>query len=229
MLETDESFAWVPESVLVEAMRQDNLIGTDLRVLLAKYLLLLKHNLKPDLSAGKPSWSQPIVKIENLENWQILESGIQEANHQQGFAVKYFRTSSPSREKINWVQPLLDFTSNGLCGFWVRSNDERTKYAVGQNNEVGISESNVLSASILNYPGFTAAENKPSKITDKVMADFEGGRFFETQYEVVLAEFEIDDEVADVLWKTELEIAQCMVRDFETTVEFRLAASLLLN
>jgi NDP-hexose 2,3-dehydratase len=229
MLETDESFAWVSESVLVEAMRQDNLIGTDLRVLLAKYLLLLKHNLKPELSAGKPSWSQPIAKIENLENWQIFESGIEEANHQQGFAVKFFRTSSPSREKVNWVQPLLDFTSDGRCGFWVASNDEGTKYGVGQNNEIGISYSNVLNAAILNYPGFTEVENKPKKITDKVVADFEGGRFFETQYEVVLAEFDIDDETEEIHWKTELEIAQCMVKDFETTVEFRLAASLLLN
>jgi hypothetical protein len=86
-----------------------------------------------------------------------------------------------------------------------------------------------LSAAILNYPGFTEAENKSSRITDKVMADFEGGRFFETQYEVVLAEFDIDDETEEILWKTELEIAQCMVKDFATTVEFRLAASLLLN
>jgi hypothetical protein len=229
MLKTDESFAWVPESVLMEAMQLDNLIGTDLRVLLSKYLLLLKHNLNPEMSVRKPSWNQPVIEIENLENWQISESGIEETNQQQGFSVLFFRTRAPSREKVNWVQPLLDFTKNGRCGFWVRANDENTTYGVRQNNEIGISDSNVLSTSILNYPGSTAVENRLSKISDQVMADFEGGRFFETQYEVVLAEFESEKVEAGISWMTELEIAQCLVRDFGTTVEFRLAASLLLS
>lgn len=229
MLKTDESFAWVSESVLVEAMKQNNLIGTDLRVLLTKYILLVKHNLKPETSAHIPSWSHSNVEIENLENWHFLESGMKEFNSEQGFSVKFFRTNCPSREKTNWVQPLLDFTTNGQCGFWVRADGENPKYGVRQNNEIGISYSNVLSASILNYPGIKASEISPSKITEQVMADFEGGRFFKTQYEIVLAELESEKVESGISWLTELEIAQCLVRDFGTTVEFRLAASFLLN
>lgn len=229
LLKADESFAWVPESVLIEAMRIDNLVGTDLRVLLSKYLLLMKHNLKPDALANEPFWSQSVIEIENLANWKLTQSGIEEINHQQGFSVNFYQTNSPSREKTNWVQPLLSFKTNGLCGFWVQTSGDEVRYAVGQNNEIGIGASNVDTTSIHRPPGGAQPEAKPNEITAQVRADFEGGRFFETQYEVVLAESQFEDQPAGTSWMTEFEIAQRLVSNFGTTVEFRLAASLLLS
>lgn len=226
-LEAKPNFVWVGEPVLREALSQDFLIGTDLRALLAVFLS------KGTVASTSFDHVSPFlqreyryVPLESLNNLVKTENGFQSVDENIDFSINFFKTHSPTRENSDWIQPLLSFHTSGLAVLPKRYDSRQIRYGVTVKQEFGMMNRSLVYPAIHLFPG---SISEVDLILDTpVMASLEGGRFLNSNYVLGILESSLNSNLK-CEWISEEELFWLLHKPMTTSVELRLAASLLLS
>lgn len=230
LLEADAPCVWVPEVLVRRMLASDFMVTADLRSALALVFAhdALAHDaLAPagarvDHHRQEAGAAAPLeqVALESMPDWVVDDVGVREREPAQGVEVRYVRTSSDSREVRAWSQPLLHVAEPLEVTLPVRFDDGVRRIGVHRAAQFGVP------GRALSFPAPIAREHLA--LDRPVRTSAEGGRFFE--HEVVLRLGRVLDGAADgheVDWLPEREFAELLLSPERTSVELRLAATLL--
>lgn len=205
-------FHWVSESDLHQLLETDFAVTGDLRAAVA-LLWARDRGAKPSASDQQESRALHPVGLDELRDWVVDDEGIRERAPRQSVSVEFVHTRSSSREVREWSQPLLRVAAPDRVRLAV---DERGRVALSRGTQVG------LGGRELWMPGRPSASLTP--ITT-VRTSAEGGRFM--QHEVVLQLTSAAEPSDDVTWATVDQLATLLLTPQTTSIELRLAATLL--
>jgi oxidase EvaA len=229
LIDPPDGFAWVSESLMIEALFIDDLLGTDLRALLAQYLLTRGvRSFGNEISLSSPQ--AQIIPLEELDNHVMDEKGIVEKTHQQGASLIFVETTTPVREVQKWTQPLIQFENAGIAGILKTRKEGEILYSVTRRTEIGIAPRNLWYPAIFSPPG--QAENAIIPQSAKcVRANLEGGRFHRSNYLLFIADADeySPSDISDIHWLTLEQIRQELMNPCSVSVELRMVLSLLLK
>jgi hypothetical protein len=141
----------------------------------------------------------------------------------QGTAIAYFRTDTPTREVASWVQPLLvPAKPMTISLMFIRRAGERL-FAVERLTQPGLLGRRLW---------FPAVATSSSRVVRRLATSAEGGRFWHYRIFIELRESEsaraLDEPSPDaVQWLTEAEVSDLVATPLCTSLELRLAWSLV--
>lgn len=221
------NFYWVSETLLKAALYENALIGTDLRALLAQLLLGCSINLEGAITENPKNQAKPNldkVALESLQNFVKTDYGFAEIQVNQGAKVDFYRTTASTRESSSWIQPLIQFLDDGLAILPYINELDEIRFAVQLKQEVGINRP-------IYYPGFHVAPGAKASnhfdVSKTVTVNLEGGRFFESSYQIGLIEGKFYSDSNSWQWITLDELRDLLSKPLTTSVELRMTASLI--
>ncbi len=209
-----DGYRWVALAAVRQLLLADDLITTDLRV----SLTLLCH---PRVH-GTVSPPEPRPSTEAACPLRRLAFG-SEMVDAQGTTISFFRTNAPSREVVSWIQPLLSPAGPLVIGLtFIHQHGER-RFAVERRTQPG------LFGQRLWFPADTCPS---SRVVRRLETCAEGGRFWKHRIFIELREAESPDPLAldaadPVAWMSESEVSDCVATPQCTSLELRLAWSLV--
>jgi oxidase EvaA len=206
MTPTGKHMIWASLTAIREVIDWDNFLNADLRSLLvcinwsrilpqvplemgrteqeALRYLLTKRSQHSAIST--------IRNLETLNNWSITQSGVL-AHKEHDTNVKMYHTSCGTREVASWNQPLVYSQSKGLVELFLRKKEGSLECLLTIENEIGIDNGYVITASSVKYPGEVLGV-APSIPKARLLLEFiqsdEGGRFYmhESLYRIYLVD-----------------------------------------
>jgi oxidase EvaA len=208
-----DGYVWVALTTLRQLLLADDLITNDLRVCLSP----LFHPRRQ--GAVHPPNQVPAAEVAPLRRLP-LDPGMVDA---QGTAISFFRTDTPTREVACWVQPLLvPAKPMTISLIFIRRAGERL-FAVERLTQPGLLGRRLW---------FPAVATSSSRVVRRLATSAEGGRFWHYRIFIELRESEparaLDEPSPDaVQWLTEAEVSDLVATPLCTSLELRLAWSLV--
>ncbi|WP_291841459.1 NDP-hexose 2,3-dehydratase family protein [Maricaulis sp.] len=193
LIPTAETFIWVDLDVLSAAARQDHIINTDLRAVLAAIPWGSWTPGKADAADSAIRIPGPVastlgdremVPIAALSDWEVDEFGIHDTRI-SGRSVLFHDVKSRGREVDHWYQPLMHLRDRLVAELAVRGEGSRREYLVTFGEEFGFPGRELAMPSVSGVER-TLAPTEGQTLHECVQSE-EGGRFHkvETRYRVV--------------------------------------------
>ena|GEM_PF-1439299 len=242
-VDTEENMIWVRLDALIEALRMDHLINTDLRSALvaidwAKILNTpepqdIEQDLTPLLVPSAGSARQPghILPLSELTGWEMVDDGIRDIDA-RGRSARLWRVEAINREVAAWTQPLLACDRRQRATLLVRGWDSASpEFLITTASETGVSNSDVLLPSYCDWDGEAQPDAVRSGrvIRDCVQSE-EGGRFMEVETRYQLIEVEADHAAApNQAWLNGAEYAAVLRASNRPSMLLRCLSSLVLE
>jgi hypothetical protein len=213
-VEAPPGFLWVEQAAARRLLAEDNLVTNDLRVSLT--LLSERggsdhgHSTSHDDAASAPA------RLEALK----FTPGTSDS---RGTTVAFFRTRTETREVRSWVQPLLVPGAPLEIDLTFTERKGERLFAIERRTQPG------LLGTRLWFPAAAAG----GAIVRRVSTSAEGGRFW--RFEIVIRvrrlespEHSPGDSQGRPRWITETELARLVRQPLQTSLELRMAWSLVL-
>lgn len=174
-LPTAPNFAWLPSSVLRQAVGVSATLNTDLRSMFsvmpwdtlsdafesakrAGAQASLEATPRPEVigrilsSLVTPPKHASLRPLAEARDWELTDWGL-EASDDAALSVDFFRVTAPGREVQGWSQPLLNSKSTGSLRLFCRERGGLLEVLVRRRAEPGLSTANALFPTWLSYPG----------------------------------------------------------------------------
>ena len=219
LIAVSEPLVWVAEPTLRELLVMDFSVTSDLRS--AFTILCAERGDRPEPIAADdlPVSTPRQVPLNELTNWAIDDYGIRERTPNQRISVEYVRTSSPSREVRVWGQPLVRVDQPDRVRLWTRTSALGREIAVVRRSQIGL-------AGLPLY--FPAPLEGDGVVARHVMTSAEGGRFLRHQVDLELAIAPPHAALTEgAEWISQDALSRLIAADLATSLELRLAASLV--
>jgi hypothetical protein len=206
-------FCWVELEVARSLLAEDNLITNDLRVCLP---LVLNHQTAVP---GRLFENAPTNDVTHLGESDFLPNAVDS----RGTKVSFYRTETQTREVASWIQPLLvPREAMKLELSFCEENGSRL-FAIKRGTRPG------LLGCHLWFP----AEVKGGHVAQRVLTSAEGGRFWKFQIQITLRHVESRSAAIpsqeSLTWVTEVELAALVAQPLQTSLELRMAWSLVIS
>jgi oxidase EvaA len=214
-----EPFAWVPEALLRELLREDYLVTGDLRGSMALLDAGARAGAQPSPDALEAATVLTQTPLGALSNWVGDEWGLRERVAVQELVVEYVRIESSSREVVRWSQPLLKPAHPENIRLWMRTHGGVREVAVETRSQLGLRGRELL------FPAQPSSAR--GKLVQRTRTSAEGGRFLDHDVVLELAELDEVERDSQLRWVDEQELARLLLSPQLTSVELRLVASLL--
>ena len=219
VIPVSEPLVWVAEPTLCDLLRMDFSATTDLRCALAILRAERGQPREAVVVDYEPVSAARQVRLSELSNWVIDDYGIRERTPHQRVSVEYVRASSPSREVREWGQPLVRVDEPDRVRLWTRSSEIGREFAVARHSQIGLDGLSLYFPALLDGEGV---------VEQRVMTSAEGGRFLRHQVNVELVTAPPNVTLAEgAQWISQEALARLIVTDTATSVELRLATSLV--
>lgn len=209
-LPVPEGFVWVTFELLHKMLTMDNFITNDLRVAL---FLLLHANANPISLQAYPELTSTFEKLP-------LNLGTADS---QGVRLKFFEAQTPNREVSAWIQPLLVPAEKMEIKLSFSTEGAKKVFAVQQRTQVG------LSGKKLWFPAYIDGSIRHEHVTTCA----EGGRFWQHAIDIEIGQSNArhftQTHCDSVVWKTEKELSEIIASPLTTSLELRMAASLIVR
>lgn len=209
-IRTPPGFFWVSKDTLKMMATKDHLITNDLRVCI------------PLLSMNLP--------VSTLSQVQVTESYKEitklpfdfETQDTAGAHIKFFRTQSTVREVAAWTQPLLASCQPKKIKLTFKEDSGSRLYAIVHKSQFGLLGNRVW------FP----VEVANAKPYHSVLTCAEGGRFWRLLIHIQLSRLEEasgagTDMESGIFWFSEQQILSMIASPLETSLELRMAFSLI--
>lgn len=198
MVSTPPAFAWVGLDVLAAAARQDQIVNTDLRSMLAttpwEYWSDLggaqscetiggTESIVPQV-ARATSPDRRMIPITALKNWEMDEFGVHPVDG-AGRSVLFHDVISRGREVERWQQPLMHLNEPIAAVLLTRGEGDEREFLVTFDEEFG------FPGRVLAMPSLSGSHSDIERPEGETLAECvqseEGGRFYrvETRYSVM--------------------------------------------
>jgi oxidase EvaA len=213
-VEAPPGYCWVSQEICADLLLADHLITNDLRVGLSLLLTLggsPDRATLPDTAALTPGSLTPTAfDLDHPDD--------------RGTAVGFYRTDTETREVASWVQPLLVPNEAKRIRLVSTGQGANRRFALVSHSQPG------LLGRALWFP----ADIRSGETARRVQTSAEGGRFwrFEIDIELVSAgtgSALMDAEAAPVTWVTGKELAALAATSVTTSLELRMAWSLVVG
>lgn len=205
-IDTTENMIWVPLSVVVQTLSDDNFLNADLRSLISVFdwdrfvnadIDIKQKRRKsesdyavcPENGLGNDEWK--LIGLDQLKGWKLHDNGIIDVSN-SGIWIEMYDVSCSKREARQWSQPLFCCGNRGLVVLAIRKVNNHYEFLVSIQSEFGISAEKTVLPSYVFYAGENH-ENKSSLFKDgtvmaKMILSDEGGRFYKNEniYQVIL-------------------------------------------
>jgi oxidase EvaA len=206
-------YCWVELEVARSLLAEDNLITNDLRVCLP---LVLNHQTAVP---GRLFENAPTNDVTHLGESDFLPNAVDS----RGTKVSFYRTETQTREVASWIQPLLvPREAMKLELSFCEENGSRL-FAIKRGTRPG------LLGCHLWFP----AEVKGGHVAQRVLTSAEGGRFWKFQIQITLRHVESRSAAIpsqeSLTWVTEVELAALVAQPLQTSLELRMAWSLVIS
>ena len=208
--EAPPGFCWVDAETARALLLEDNLVTNDLRVSIP--LLGSRSFHQPTRRGAAPA---PARTLRSLG----YSPGVVDS---RGTSVSFFQTRTETREVRSWVQPLLVPKDAMEINLPFTRTTSGKMFAVEKRTQPG------LLGRQLWFPG----SKEGGRITRRVSTSAEGGRFWKYRIDVKLVEVESSRartglNGADQVWMSKEELGTLIAQSLQTSLELRMAWSLV--
>jgi dTDP-4-dehydro-6-deoxy-alpha-D-glucopyranose 2,3-dehydratase len=246
LVEAVGAFVWVPLKVLAEASKEDYLLNTDLRSLLACYDWDMRE--KSEASSG---WKMSdalnyflihrnsnqchdrFVGIDKSESFTITSNEIY-TRELDGLEVGMYEVKTRHREVHSWFQPLLGARTRGLGLLLCRAISEGAgyEYLITVKREIGVAGHFSVSPSVLIYPNedvIPAVSQQGQTLYEFIQSD-EGGRFIQHEYLFRVAAVDKNIPIAEnQFWVSSIELKRILSLSNVANIQLRNVCSVLIK
>lgn len=212
-VEAPPGFCWVDLDTARAVLLEDNLVTNDLRVSIP-LVDTASHRARVDSDVAPPAACGPPLHSLGYSPGAV---------DSRGTAALFFRTHTETREVRSWVQPLLvPREALGISLSFARTPSTRL-FAVERRTQPG------LLGRQLWFPAQTGA----GRTVRTVSTSAEGGRFWRYRIDMRLVEVGCpDDQTVEgsrgvAQWMPEAELAALVAQPLRTSLELRMAWSLV--
>lgn len=212
LVEAPSGFIWTDLSLLAELMREDHLVSTDLRC-------CFNHVFA---DRGRSHCPAPAVNFDVARPALVETDFSTSAADSRGAKIGYYQCSTLTREVTEWTQPLVIPPAGFDAHLHFMYRQGQRFFAVTQATQAG------LLGTRLWFP----AGLEGGTIIDEALNCAEGGRFWRTPVHVSLREVspEYSDSTSEnVNWINEDQLSRLISKPLQTSLELRLAWSLILS
>ncbi|MCI4648289.1 NDP-hexose 2,3-dehydratase family protein [Phaeodactylibacter sp.] len=202
LLETADTYIWLPLSVLAEAVKMDFILNTDLRSLIAifNWDSLSGQSAQPKQNQSSAILeyylrkSQPVycrnkfIPIDQSSAFSMEDQAIRINKNDQ--EVGLYQIETNHREVQRWTQPLWSAEGKGKAILLCSDLSGQRVFLLTVEEEKGTASSFSISTSFLFYPEDTHApeiDSLPPPLARFAQSD-EGGRFINHEFEFQLIE-----------------------------------------
>lgn len=225
-LELPDGLLAVDAALAPELLMSDHLVTNDLRACLASYLAKERSG---EISAG-PHEAAPgdgragaLARPRPVSLQQIKANGGANAYQDDtGVGVAFFETCSPSREVVQWRQPLLVVDRPMELALPVRRVNGVDEFAIVQATQVGLGGRSVWFPAPMGWDG-CAGNHAGDR---RVATSAEGGRFWKYEISLSIAPARQDlahqDGGRAVTWVTLPQLSRLAMTPRATSLELRL-------
>ncbi|QCR31503.1 NDP-hexose 2,3-dehydratase family protein [Lysinibacillus sp. SGAir0095] len=186
-----ENHYWLSLSLIIDLLKEDNIINMDLRSIISCLKLPKKYKLE---HSKNESWSKSYFSNSyNNENYQVIKNNLNKkkarpkktelsslnvalqnnwyydnysiySNHNKEFCVKFIEVTIQNREISSWSQPIVADNIEKLNCFIIKKIDGIYHYLIQYCNEIGITSSAEIGPTLHNVP----VKNLPNFFTDLI-------------------------------------------------------------
>ncbi len=205
-------FRWVPVETARALLLEDNLVTNDLRVLMPLVDAARPGRVDDSDPAKEADRGSPLRRIEFLPR----------SSDARGLHVAYFRTETSTREVRSWIQPLVVPRDPMRISLSSNLAASGAMYAVERRTQPGL----------LGRDLWFPAETRAGRVARTVHTSAEGGRFWRLPIEIELREIDAADATeprtaAGIRWMSAGEISSLVAQPLQTSLELRMAWSLV--
>lgn len=211
-VESPPGFCWVDLVAARASLLENNLVTNDLRVSIplvgtAYHRTETHSGAVPPADGGTPPHGPEYFP-------GVIDS--------RGTAVSFFRTQTETREVRSWVQPLLVPRNPLEISLAFARSASRRLFAVQRRTQPGL----------LGRQLWFPAKAGSGRIVRAVSTSAEGGRFWRYGIDIRVVEVGLSGEPVgsadgDVTWMPDDELAELVARSLQTSLELRMAWSLV--
>lgn len=210
-MEAPPGFIWVTLNVLSGLMQHDWMVSADLRA-------CFTHVSGPGHPALEAGLEEGFAEL-RPRSLPLAPGALNTDSH--GVGVRFFRCRSSTREVNEWTQPLLCPSQEKSIRLVYRDEGGQRSYAVSHRTQLGL----------LNKRLWFPAEQVSGRVSStEVMTSAEGGRFWRWPIRLTLCAASDSDRLdpgSDFQWMSREQLINVMSRSLQTSLELRLAWSLV--
>lgn len=205
---------WVGIDQLIQLLRMDHLVTSDLRV--ASTILLRSDSRAsgpplPLCPAGEPLLMQ--VPLSSLAGWSMTTHGLESKREDR--EIVWVKTTSATREVASWIQPLMRLRQPDAIALPFRRGAQGVQFAVRQGTQPGLDGVHVW------FP----ATPHGGRVVDGVELSAEGGRFYMHTVKATLVEADVDE--SDAKWVSRESLEAIAREPMQSSLELRCLLSLV--
>lgn len=242
-LDTQDSFIWVPLSVLLEGAKVDYLLNTDLRSLLVVFdwdslenKSISQQQTNSNILHYYLNQVQPInsncrfIKLDNSENIVVTNDGVRVLDSNQKIGLYNIQTKY--REVNQWTQPLWKAKNKGSVVLLCRNFSEQPEFLLTVKEEPGVANGLSISPSYLCYP-----DDEPDPHFSKMGSSLikfwqsdEGGRFINHEYLFQVIEEKQEMPIKDnQFWVNVMELKKLLSTPNLCNIQLRNICSVIID
>lgn len=240
---TLDTFIWADLEVLRAAARQDHIVNTDLRSMLAAtpWNSLTPGGAAPasraaDLAAsiiqfsdipGSTSCDRELIPIKALLDWEMDELGIH-STRDAGRSVRFHDVQSRGREVDHWQQPLMHLSERLVAELLTRGAGSEREFLVSIGEEFGFPGRRLVMPSVIGTEK-SVVRTEGQTLCECVQSE-EGGRFYriETRYAVIQVDPDFATSSGQV-WLSAAALRHILQESNRASMSLRCVSSLVLK